>query len=272
VSNLHVKSMVARDNLMTATDRDSKEVYRTEYTERLLLVTREIQDLKLIVIDPASRFRGGDENFAQDTTRFVEALEYVSRRTGANVLVAHDANKGSMSGGEQTQGAQRGSSAFTDGVRWQMNLSYLGDNDVSKYRIPPARKRFFLKTTVVKNNYGPPSEEPLLYREDDGYLVASDRVADAEGAEAALLERVHAILRDGARHGTTYSKSSFEDRFGGRGGGLLLGVGKNTLRRMLNAWIEEGKLGQDAKGRLQSDGPSSHRTDKRVYIQRVDAR
>jgi hypothetical protein len=254
LTNLHVKSMVARDNLMTVADHASGEVVPTDYSERLLLVTREIPDLKLIVIDPGSRFRGGDENFAQDTTRFVEALEYVSRRTGANVLVAHHANKGSMNGGEQTQGAQRGSSAFTDGVRWQMNLSYLGENDLDNYGIRKSEKRGFLKASVVKNNYGPPSEELLLQREEDGYLVVSDRTADAEGAEAVLWEKVRQILHGEARCGITYSKTSFEGKFGGTGGGLRLGVGKNTLRRLLNAWIDEEKLCQDAKGRLYPDG------------------
>lgn len=205
----------------------------TDYAERLLLVTREIPNLKLIVIDPGSRFRGGDENFAQDTTRFVEALEYVSRTSGANVLVAHHANKGSISGGEQTQGSQRGSSAFTDGVRWQMNLSYLGEKDIGQFKISTAEKRFFLMATVVKNNYGPPSGALLLHREEDGYLIPSDRTADPERDEAVLLERVRKLLHLEELAEKTYSKSSFVNKFCGKDSPLKLGVGNNALRELM---------------------------------------
>src|SRR3546814_14499736 len=81
--------------------------------------------LKLIVIDPASRFRGGNENSADDVTRFVEQLERLRQETGATVLVCHHANKASMNEttGVRGQAATRGSSAMTDGVRWQLNLS-----------------------------------------------------------------------------------------------------------------------------------------------------
>jgi RecA-family ATPase len=67
--------------------------------DRLVLAAQQIPNLKLIVIDPASRFRGGDENASQDVTRFVEAVERVAQATGAAVLIIHHANKGSISCG-----------------------------------------------------------------------------------------------------------------------------------------------------------------------------
>lgn len=256
-ANLHIKSMVGLDNLMTIADRHSGEVTATTYADRLLLVAREIPNLKLIVIDPGSRFRGGDENFAQDTTRFVEVLELISRATGANVLVAHHANKGSMNGGEQNQGAQRGSSAFTDGVRWQMNLSYLSDKDLKDFQIHSDEKRLYLTATVVKNNYGAPGIDLVLRRGEEGFLAPADiSRANADTDEAAL-QRVRARIRLEAKAGKTYTRSGFEDTFGGENGPLK--IGKNQLREQLKIWVGEGKLNADKKKHLIPDAPMASR-------------
>jgi len=253
LTNLHVKSMVAKDNLMTVTDRASGEVIPTNYAERLLLVTREIPDLKLIVIDPGSRFRGGDENLAQDTTRFVEALERVSRSTGANLLVAHHANKGAMSGGEQTQASQRGSSALSDGVRWQMNLSALNKPDAKELRIAEERRHFYLVADVVKNNYGPPSEAILLERRDGGYLEKVDPGLVSRAADIGLLNQVKQLLRTEEEGGRQYSRTAFEEKFGGVDKQFKIGM--NDLRDRLSRWVSEGQLFLDKKKNLKADSP-----------------
>ncbi|MGQ0511546.1 MAG: AAA family ATPase [Betaproteobacteria bacterium] len=255
-ANLHLKSMVGRDNLMTSADRVSREVTPTNYAERLLLAVREIPDIKLIVIDPGSRFRGGDENTAQDTTRFIEVLELVVRRTGANLLVAHHANKGSMSGGDQGQGSQRGSSAFSDGVRWQLNLSYLSDKEMQEYAIRSDEKRLYLTATVVKNNYGPPGVGVLLRRGEEGLLAPADLSKQRAGTEDALLQRVRDRIRVEARAGATYTRTKFEDTFGGETGALK--IGKVQLRELLKKWVKEGKLFVDKK-RLVPDDPIASR-------------
>src|SRR5690606_14169428 len=97
-------------------------VRQTEIVEQLLCVTKAIPDLKLIIFDPVSRYRGGQENSNEDATRFIEAAERIAKATGATVLLLHHANKGSMSAEERNQNAARGASALTDGARWQMNL------------------------------------------------------------------------------------------------------------------------------------------------------
>ena len=85
--NFFVVPRVGENNLMT---RDAgREIERTTYVDRLAKTVSEMQDLRLIVIDPVSRFRGGDENAADDTTRFVEAIEHLVKQTGAAVLAVH---------------------------------------------------------------------------------------------------------------------------------------------------------------------------------------
>lgn len=87
---------------------------------------------RLLVLDPLSRFAGADaETDNAAATRFVEALERLTQAPGGpTVMVAHHTNKTSRSaeGAGAGAGAARGSSALTDGVRWQANLDALFEN------------------------------------------------------------------------------------------------------------------------------------------------
>jgi len=143
---LYIKSMVGRDNLITA--KLDSEVRRTRYAEALIATAQQIPNLKLILLDPASRFKGGDENAAADATRFVEALEYIARETGTAVLAVHHANKASLNGNGASQAAARGSSALTDGVRWQMNLSTMTPDETGRYGIEEETRGYYVKASV----------------------------------------------------------------------------------------------------------------------------
>jgi len=249
--NLYIKSMVAEDNMMTRVSSGAREISVTQYVERLVLTARRIENLKLIVIDPASRFRGGDENAAQDTTRFIEALERVREQTGATVLVAHHTNKGSMNSDEASQNAQRGSAAFSDGIRWQMNLATMTSNDAKKLGIPEAMRRRYLKAAVVKNNYGPPAEDVVLHRNENGCLekVTIERIGSA--SDDALLATVRDLIKSEAAAGRSHSATAFEKEFGGESGPMKLG--KVALRGKLREWIRSKMLTVNGKKQLESD-------------------
>jgi RecA-family ATPase len=133
---LFVFSTIGTDTLLTKRQATG-EVVATDVTSRIMAMARHLNDLRLIVIDPASRFRGGDENKNEDATRFVEALEALAKQTGASVLIAHHASKASLSpDSDPSQGASRGASALTDGLRWQMNLNKPNNSQVKKWAIP----------------------------------------------------------------------------------------------------------------------------------------
>ena len=116
---------------------------------------------RLLILDPASRFAGPDvevDNAA--ATRFVQALERLTNAPGnPTVLLSHHTTKTSRTGeksGEAT--AARGSSALTDGVRWQANLDTSSESDSQ------------LTFKVVKSNYGRFPPTPLaLNRDKDNY-------------------------------------------------------------------------------------------------------
>ena len=237
--NLHVKSMLGSDNRMTSNDY-GKEVTETDFSGRLLQTLAGSGPFGLIIVDPASRFRGGNENAAEDTTRFVEALERLSAATGATVLVIHHVNKWSGRDGEQLQEAARGSSAFTDGVRWQMNLAGMTVAEAKEFSVPEEERGFFLTATITKNNYAPPQPKVFLKRCDGGVLSAATLVSGKKKQAEDLTTRVLDLVRNEAHRGALYSKSSFEASFGGLGS--MLKIGKVALRKLLDDLIGTGKL------------------------------
>lgn len=237
--NLILKSMVAENNLMTETNV-SREVQQTHYVQRLIATAKLVPNLKLIVIDPASRFRGGDENSAQDTTRFVEAIECVAQATGATVLFAHHTNKGSSQATEPSQNASRGSSALTDGVRWQMNLAVMTKPEAGEYAINPDERHCYLTATITKNNYAPPHPPVVLKRGEGGYLnhvtLTSNKVKQAEDVKSKIVR----LVVDESKAGRLYSKTGFEEKFGGAD--KVLGVGQVSVRAHLKELVETNKL------------------------------
>ena len=237
---LLIKSMTAGNNLMTRAHRLG-DVEATDYVNRLLMTVAGIPDLKLIVIDPASRFRGGSENSADDVTRFVEQLERLRQATGATVLVCHHANKASMnpSAGMRAQAATRGSSAMTDGVRWQMNLEGLAKPDLKA--LDPAKR--YLKAELAKHNYGPEVDPEILIRKSNGYLTS----LRASGVAVTLEDRVLQVIRDENQAGRNYSANVFENTFAGETG--QLSAGKNKVRAAIKFLIHAGRLRKD-RGKL----------------------
>ncbi len=250
---LYVKSMVSESNLMTAAvNPGHRQVTLTDYPWRLIEVARQIPDLKLIIVDPAARFRGGEENSAEDMTRFVEALEIVSKQTGATVLVAHHTNKSSMKGEEPSQTSSRGSSAFTDGVRWQMNLATLTLKEAEKLGVSEEDRRLYLSAHVTKNNYGPPQPPVYLRRGERGYLRKADLARSAAKQGDELVLRVVAQI---AKEPEPISATQFENRYGGLDNEFR--IGKVKLRGVLNRAVAQGYL-----EKASSSGRPLRLTDK----------
>jgi hypothetical protein len=85
-----------------------------------------------IILDPISRFLGADaENDNASATQFIALLERFSidLRGNPTVIFGHHMNKSGVSGIGTDQSAARGSSALTDGVRWQANLERVKKQD-----------------------------------------------------------------------------------------------------------------------------------------------
>jgi hypothetical protein len=235
MERVFIKSMLTENNLMTHAN-DRREIVPTDYVSRLALTANQIPNLKLIVIDPASRFRGGDEIAAQDTTRFVEALECLRSATGATVLVVHHTNKESVNADDVNQGAARGSSALTDGVRFQMNLNKPTKLQAKSLGVPEDRRHEHVLATITKNNGAPPQRPVLLKRGPGGVLAVDAMSKPRLSGEEKLLE----LIKVEAAAGRTYTANSLEVKFSGAT--EASGLSSAAFRRLTITCVNLGYL------------------------------
>ena len=234
---LHIFSTIGTNTLLTKRDT-SGEVSLTDIVQRILLMTEQVTDLKLIVIDPASRFRGGEENSNEAATRFVEALETLAKQTGATVMIAHHTNKGSYSqDNEPGQGASRGASALTDGLRWQMNLGRLTPAQLSSIGASKDQGGHYVAATVTKTNYSAFPAPVLLERLDDGYLTA---ISAAQSQQRAQTKALLDVLRVLAAEPKPITTRRLEEEHGGISGTLKLP--KHEIRDIVKRAVERGFL------------------------------
>lgn len=130
-------------------------------------------DARLVVFDPLRRFHDGDENDSATMTTVVNRFQALARETNAAVILAHHANR--ISTASETgnlSSASRGSSALTDGVRWQANLSLpRGGKKIDGIIVPEAEAPHLVRLDISKTNYSRPPPPVLLRKnEENGSL------------------------------------------------------------------------------------------------------
>lgn len=127
---------------------------------------------RLIIVDPLRRLHDGDENDSSAMTQLVQCLERIAIHTNAAVLVAHHTSKSAAFNGQsESQQAARGSSALTDGVRWQANLSPMSPKLAQIQNIPIDEARYYINFSISKTNYGAPQAPVWLKRLSCGVLT-----------------------------------------------------------------------------------------------------
>jgi hypothetical protein len=120
----------------------------------------------LIILDPISRFLGADaETDNAAATQFIALLERITLEVPGNptVLFGHHMSKSSLSNTNTDQTAARGSSALTDGVRWQANLEKVETDEKE-----PVKDQ--IKFKVVKSNFTAIPEPQILKKDGEGRL------------------------------------------------------------------------------------------------------
>lgn len=213
---------------------------RTNFVERLCATVEKLPDLKGIIIDPVSRFRGGNENQAEDATRFVEAAELITKETGATVLLLHHTNKASTQASEQNQGASRGSSALTDGVRLQINLAPLTPQQAQDLGLEDDAKYGYITAKVTKSNYAPMGGTVYLRRGEHGVLTYYAPQEAQRAAQGDRIELLVQLVRDASAKGAAFSKTALAKFLGGGEGPFNIGI--NKVDQLIERAITEGFL------------------------------
>ena len=125
----------------------------------------------LLVIDPLRRFHEADENDSQHMTYVVQTMEAIAKETNCAIIFTHHTGKAvSLSGQGDMQQAARGSSAITDGVRWQVNMVGMSEDEAKKFGVKDDERRQFLRIVFAKTNYAPPMEDWWCRRGSGGIL------------------------------------------------------------------------------------------------------
>jgi RecA-family ATPase len=192
-------------------------------------------DFSLAIVDPGARFRGGEENLAADTTRFVQALQLIRNLLNAAVLVVHHVNK-SAKGSISSQNNARGSSALIDGVRLVYELNLMSEQEIVKRFGSINLGTPLLTLSCVKTNYGKPIDPIIIERLDNGTLaLASKLPSDIQNS---------LILSEIQR--SPMSKSAFKEKFGGTKN--KFGISEKILLVKLTELESKGYLKIPARG------------------------
>ncbi|MDC8770930.1 helicase RepA family protein [Roseateles albus] len=167
-----VKALSQRLRVFPLSGQDVYLLSEGSYTEVLARISKLAQGSRLVIADPLRRFHDGDENDSGDMTRLVQGFEQIAKSTKAAVLLAHHTSKAAaMNGSGDAQQAARGSSALTDGVRWQANLSTMPAKTASALGLAAEEAKFLVRFDISKSNYGPPQPSAWLRRLPGGVLT-----------------------------------------------------------------------------------------------------
>ena len=208
------------------------EVHMTNSVTNLISSIKESvgSEVDLIIVDPVSRFRGGEENLAVDTTRFVQALQMFTSQLNATVLCLHHVNKGAKSNGTGQNNA-RGSSALVDGVRLVMELNQLSEDEVKKLYGDTQVKLNILNLNCVKTNYTKPFEPIALNKGENGCLEVMTMVA-GDHIKVSILREIKK---------TSLTKSQFKETYGDAKGGMFR-LSQKELVKKLEDFEKEGLI------------------------------
>jgi len=192
-------------------------------------------EVGLVIVDPVSRFRGGEENSAGDTTRFVQALQYIRDQLNATVLTLHHVNKGAKTNGS-TQNNARGSSAFIDGVRLVYELNAFSEDEVKKHYGANGIIPRVMTLNSVKSNYGKPIEPLTLSKRIDGSLELFTMQA-GQHQKLAILQEIKV---------SQLSKTQFKQTYGSAKG--KFGLAEKALIDKLTEYEKEGLVTIPSRG------------------------
>ena len=240
-------SLVGKDNrLIKDGEREESRI------QELIETAQAIPDLRLIILDPVSRFRAGEENSNDDNTRFAEVLEFIRQQTGVTVLVAHHSRKGSN--GDSVDD-MRGASAFSDALRFVATLARPNEDRAKALGLDYDDAKKMVRYRVVKSNYRTDIDEFWMRSGMGGVLkptpapAALPSKSEAKGEErySATLPKLIDLIRQKDEAGEPLTRNALR-KYAGQSG--VFGIGEQGLRGIVERAIEEGKVFKREDGTL----------------------
>ena len=226
------------------------DIIETKVFTQLMLAVEPFDQLGLIVIDTAIRFRGGSENDSSDTSLFISLCERLAKKTGATVLVLTHTNK--QAAGQNNQNTIRGSSALVDNARLVLSMRQMTDKEADQNEVSSPENYVCLQ--CVKSNYTKLGKSMWFKKGDLGQLEFTDLqskmlekiVFDQEKDKQTILEKIE----DESEQNKFYSISNFSKIFGGKDGVLELSTQRIT--RLLKEMIKSEQINIKTEGKKKN--------------------
>ncbi len=243
--NFYPVSRLGLDNRLTE-KAEGNITHRAQWIQAIIDAALEIENLRLIILDPVSRFRSGDENENEAATKFVEALETIRRATGVTVICAHHSRKGSTG---DTADDIRGASAFVDALRFAATLAVPSPDQAKKMALDDDERRKMVRFNVVKSNYRTEVDTFWMRRAAGGVLAWTEAPEIVQSADQRAEQRYQdalPLIIEKVRQGA--SRESHFRRYAGKEG--IFRMGDQNLRGCVARAIREGSIRQDGEGNL----------------------
>lgn len=243
--HLYVASVRGMDVRVMFQSRAGGEYLRTATAQRIEALASAIDGVGMVVIEPISRFRGGNEVDNDAATALISWMERLSDTTGANVVTAAHSNKFSSKENEQNQDAIRGATALVAGARWVCSQRVMTLAEAEKWHIPAGERKRWVQLALVKANNVAELGEAWLERGIGGYLMHRDlkhgpreqRPRDAASFDA-VVDWICQLVRSHPE--TKWTVSAIEAKYGRVENAEGPGVGEKRLRQILRVAVDEG--------------------------------
>lgn len=250
--NFHIASLRGQENLLNVREPGSLKWRSTDQAKKILSLVNQIKDLGLIIIEPVSRFRAGEENDAAAASALVAWFEQLSMLSGATVLTASHVAKWARADSELSQDSIRGSSALVDGVRWGAVMRRMQQTEADKLGLTAQDRRGKIQIAIPKANNSTGHKNAWLEQMSNGVLRLLDLKAEKGARSPAEIEydRVVGAVCDFliSHPGEKWTVGGLEKQHAGAAG--VFGVGQKTLRAILGRAVEEGRI-KTTEGRGQ---------------------
>ncbi|MDO8264669.1 MAG: AAA family ATPase [Gallionella sp.] len=225
--NIRALCMVGEETRLTATRGGTLE--STAFSGEIITATAELveqsgEQIRLIVLDHAGLFHGGDFNAREDVSLTMRIVNHIAHVTGAAVLLLAHSPKAAGVSETSDASAIAGSTAFVDQTRGALILATMRPKEAKALGIPDDMRQQYVSLAIVKNNYGITGEVSWFTRTSPpgwevGVLVPVALHPPVKSAtpNAAVADRVKQFIAD---HPGQYSKTSLREKRSGKSGEL----------------------------------------------------
>lgn len=142
------------------------------------LLRRACEGARLVVLDPVRDFHNADENDSTAMKALARHIASYAKSTGAAWLLVHHASRAAaLQGYGGSADASRGSTALSNAVRWQLNLSRPTREAAKQHGLNPDSLHKHVLLDVPKANYVESVGSMVVRRGPHGVLVPAGEVA-----------------------------------------------------------------------------------------------